>query len=87
MDRVFTRKTLLGDGLTDTMDSRSKSLDSNKYAQVFTNKSYFSCIYSMDSKKKVGDALRLFYQEFGVPERLIFNRSKEQSKPGTQFMK
>ena len=41
----------------------------------------------MDSKTKAGDALRLFCQEFGVPERLTFDGSKEQSMPGTQFMK
>ena len=41
----------------------------------------------MDSNKKAGDALRLFYQEFGVPERLNFDCSKEQSKPGNEFMK
>ena len=87
MDRVFTRKTLTGDWSTDTMDGRCKSLDGNKYAQVFANKAYFSRIYPMDSKTKAGDALRLFCQEFGVPERLTFDGSKEQSKSGTQFMK
>ena len=41
----------------------------------------------MDSKNKAGDVLRLFFQEFGVPERLTFDGPKEQSKPGTEFMK
>ena len=86
-DRMFTRKTLSGDWSTDTMDGRSKTLDGNKYAQVFANKSYFAQIYPMDSKKKAGNALRLFCQEFGVPERLTFDGSKEQSKAGTEFMK
>ena len=54
-----------------------KSLEGNKYAQVFANKAFFSCIYPMDSKKKAGDSLRLFPQEFGVPERLTFDGSKE----------
>ena len=69
------------------MGSRCKSLEYNKYAQVFSNNSFFSHIYPMDSNKKAGDALRLFYQEFGVPERLNFDGSKEQSKPGNEFMK
>ena len=56
-DRMFTRKTLSGIWSTDTMDGRCKSLDGNRYAQVFANKSYFSRIYPMDSKKKAGDAL------------------------------
>ena len=41
----------------------------------------------MDSKRKAGDALRLFCQEFGVPERLTFDGSKEQGQAGTEFMK
>ena len=41
----------------------------------------------MDSKKKLADALRLFYQYFGVPERITFDCSKQQSNPGTDFMK
>ena len=86
-DRVFTRKTLSGDWSTDTMDGRCKTLDGNRYAQVFANKAYFSCIYPMSSKKQAGDALRLFCQEFGVPERLTFDGSKEQNGKNTQFMK
>jgi hypothetical protein len=69
------------------MDGRCKSLEGNRYAQVFANKAYFSRMYPMDSKSKAGDALRLFCQEFGVPERLTFDGSKEQTKKGTEFMK
>ena len=61
-DRLLTRKTLSGDWFTDTMDGRYKSLDGNRYAQVFANKVYFSRIYPMDSKAKAGNALRLFCQ-------------------------
>ena len=86
-DRVFSRKTLSGDWSTDTMDGRVKSLDGNRYAQVFANKAYFSRIYPMDSKGKAGDALRLFCQELGVPEKLTFDGSKEQTEKNTQFMK
>ena len=86
-DRVFTRKTLAGVWATDTMDGRCKSLDGNRYAQVFANKSYFSRIYPMDKKSKAGDALRLFCQEFGVPEKLTFDGSKEQTGKNTSFMK
>ena len=75
-DMMFERKTLRGQWSTDTMDGRCKSLDGNRYAQVFANKSYFSRIYPMDSKRKAGDSLRLFCQEFGVPEKLLFDGSK-----------
>ena len=41
----------------------------------------------MDSKGKAGNALRLFCQEFGVPEKLTFDGSKEQTQKNTTFMK
>ena len=41
----------------------------------------------MDSKAKAGDALRIFCSEFGVPKKLIFDGSKEQTGKGTEFMK
>ena len=86
-DRVFTRRTLSGYWSCDTMDGRCKFLDGNKYAQVFANTSYFAKIYPMDSKSKTGDALRMFCQEFGVPEKLTFDGSREQTGKGTTFMK
>ena len=86
-DRVFSRKTLRGDLSKDTMDARNKSLEGNRYAQVFANKAYFSRLYPMDSKSKAGDALRLFCQEFGVPEKHTFDGSKEQDQPGIEFMR
>ena len=86
-DRLFSRKTLKGHWSTDTLDGRCKSLAGNRYAQVFANKGYFSKIYSMDSKRKAGQALREFCKEFGVPEHLTFDGSKEQCEKGTEFMK
>ena len=86
-DRVFSRKTLSGVWSTDTMDGRMRSLDGDRCAQVFGNESHCAKIYPMDSKSKSGDALRLFCQEFGVPEKLIFDGSKEQSGKNTEFMK
>ena len=86
-DRMFTRKTLAGNWSTDTVDGRCKSLDGNKYCQVFANTAYFSRIYPMDSKRKAGDALKFFCQEFGIPEKLTFDGSKEQIMTNTEFMK
>jgi len=41
----------------------------------------------MDSKSKAGDALRVFCEEFGVPEHLTMDGSKEQTNKGTEFIK
>ena len=62
-------------------------MDENHYPQVFSNKSYFSKVYPVDSKRKDGDDLKLFCQEFGVPEKLNFDGSKEKACKGTTFMK
>ena len=43
-------------------------------------------MYPIDKKSKAGDALKLFCQEFGVPESLTFDGSKEQNGKNTQFM-
>ena len=85
---MFARKTLTGNWFTDTVDGRCKSIDGNKYCQVFANTAYFfPRIYPMDSKRKSGDALKIFCQEFGIPEKLTFYGSKEHIIPNTEFMK
>ena len=84
---MFRRKLLEGDWFTDTLDGRTPSLSGNRYGQVFANKGYFACIYPMDSKSKAGDALKTFCTEFGVPDKLTFDGSKEQTGKGTEFMR
>jgi hypothetical protein len=71
-----------GNGLQTQLIGEEANHLKNRYAQVFVNKAYFSCIYPMDSKSKACDALRLFCQEFGVPEKLTFDGSKEQTMKG-----
>ena len=41
----------------------------------------------MDTKPKAGDALRTFFQEFGVPDKLTFDVSKDQGQRKTEFIK
>ena len=48
---------------------------------------YFSKVYPMDSNSKYGDALKLFCQQFGVPEMLNFDGYNEQACNGTKSMK
>ena len=86
-DCMFFRKTLAGIWSTDTMDGRIKSLQGNCYAQVFANKGYFSKVYPLGNKSEAGDALKTFCAEFGVPEKLVFDGSKEQTGKNTEFMK
>ena len=68
------------------MDGQYKSLDGNKYAQVFATDFHFLAVYPMESKGLAGDALKQFIAEFGVPDKIICDGSKEQTKRGTTFM-
>ena len=86
-DRMFYLKQLKGHWSTDTIDGRTISLDGNRYAQIFANVNYFAKIYPMDSKFKAGDAFRVFCKEFGIPDELTFDGSKEQVCKNTTFMK
>ena len=53
---------------------------------MFSNKSYFSKTYPIEKKSEAGDALKRFCQEYGVPEHLTFDGSKEQNGRNTEFM-
>ena len=86
-DRIHRLPRLQGEWFTDTVDGRTKSRDGNRYGQIFANGAYFATIYPMDSKAKAGDALRVFCKEFGVPETLRFDGSKEQTGRNTEFTK
>jgi hypothetical protein len=86
-DRMFERKRLRGMWSSDTMDGRVKSLDGNRYAQVFANGSFFAEIYPMATKRLAGMALKEFITELGVPDEMTIDGSKEQNSKGTEFMK
>jgi hypothetical protein len=86
-DRMFQTKRLAGMWASDTMDGRVKSLDGNRYAQVFSNGGFFAEVYPMARKVDAGIALKTFIMELGVPESLTIDGSKEHNSKGTEFMK
>ena len=86
-DRLYRLTRLPGDWCTDTLHGRTKSKAGNKYGQMFANNAYFAAIYPMDTKKKVGEALRVFCQEFGVPERRTMDGAPDQVGRNSEFMK
>ena len=86
-DRVFERPLLRGQFSTDTVDGRCKTMDGNTYAQVFATKDLFVAVYPMETKSMAGEGLRQFIHEYGRPEHLTFDGSKEQNGKKTEFMK
>ena len=85
-DRMYERPRIRCTVYTDTMDGQHKSLDGNKYTQVFAMDFHFSAVYPMESKGLAGEALKQFISDFGVPDMIICDGSKEQTKQGTTFM-
>ena len=71
---------------TYTMDGQVKSLDRNRYAQVFSNRTYFAEIYPMVKKADAGQEMKTFVMILGVPEELTVNGPREPNIPGTEFM-
>ena len=80
---MYEKPRLRGEWFTDTLDIRIISKDGNRYGQVFANRGLFAHIYPMDTKRKAGDALRTFCQEFGVPDKLTYDGSKDQGQRKT----
>ena len=65
---------------------RHKSLDGNRYAQVFANDSFFAVSYPMEKKSSAGQALKQFIAEFGIPDRIVCDGSGEQMGKRTEFV-
>ena len=53
---------------TDTMDGRVMYSDRKRYAQVFSNGTYFSEIYPMVKKSDMRKAIKTFVMELVVPK-------------------
>ena len=79
-------KRLNGAWSTDTLDGRTKSLDDNRYAQVFANKQYLAKLYPIDIKGKTCDTLKVFCGEFGLPDHLTFDGLGKQNGKHIEFM-
>jgi hypothetical protein len=59
------------------MDGQIKSIDGNRYTQMFANNSFFAEIYPMVSKKAAGLALKEVVIELRVPDKLTIDGSRE----------
>ena len=84
--RMYDRPRLRGVVYTDTMHGHFKSLDGNKYAQIFATEDYFTAAYQMESKSLAGDALKEFITHYGVPDKIIMDGAGEQTAKKSTFM-
>ena len=88
-DRQFGMKRLRGKYATDTLYPTARSLRSNIAAQIFSHKNGFSKPYFMKKAdgNHIGEALKDFVNDFGVPERLTYDGAPVQVGRGTTFQK
>ena len=68
------------------MHGHLKSLDRNRYAQVFATEDFFAAAYPMEAKSIAGDALKDFITEFGIPDKIVMDGAAEQTGIKTTFM-
>ena len=59
-EKMFRKKRIDSMWAYDTMDAQTKSLDGNRYDQVFSNGTFFAEIYPMARKVDAGIALKTF---------------------------
>ena len=71
----------------DTMDARVASIHGNRYGQLFATEYYFVDVYPIKQKTHCDDSLSEFITYYGVPIKMTFYGSKEQTMTGTDFMK
>ena len=76
---MYERPLLCGVVYNDTMHGHIKSLDGNKYAQIFATEDYFAAAYPMESKALADDALKEFITDYGVPDKIIMDGAGEQT--------
>ena len=86
-DRMFERPHIKGEIFIDTMAGRYKSLNNNRFAQLFVNNYFFDAAYPMEKKILSEQGLRELISDFEVLDRLVCVGSKEYTAKGTDFKK
>ena len=86
VDRMYERPRFRGTVYTDMMHGHYKSLDGNRYAQVFATEDFFAAAYPMEAKSMAGNALKEFIADFGVPDKIVMDGAAEQMGRKTTFM-
>ena len=88
-DRRYQLRRLDGKFATDTFFSKHKSLLGNTCTQLYSTKLGFNAPYHMSdaSGKQVGQSLKDFIYEWGVPGNLVFDGAMAQKGRSTEFMK
>ena len=88
-DRHHQYKRLDGKFSTDTLWYPSKSLNGNVACQVYSNKCGFNaiCHLTKANDENIGNSLKAFISEYGIPEHLTCDGASVQTGRHTIFQK
>ena len=86
---MYNLKRFRGKFATDTFYPEIKSLNQNTCAQMYSHKGGFAVCYPMTGEdgNSIGQSLKDFSQDYGVPEHLTFDGASAQVGQSTSFMK
>ncbi|KAG7369935.1 hypothetical protein IV203_027685 [Nitzschia inconspicua] len=77
-DRMFRYNWLTSNMFTDTLESGLKSVQQNKYAQIFVVPPNWTKAYAMKRKGDAHHCLSSLFHDIGVPEKMVMDGAKEQ---------
>ena len=80
----LNRKRLNAQFYTDHLLAKTKSLDGNTGAWVYTT-GKFTAVYPCEKRSEVGDTLRRFADDVGIPDRLKSDLAPEITGKHTEF--
>ena len=87
LDRMYEPKRLRWHMSSDTVDPRYVSIHGYRYCQVFANKSMFCVANPISKKSDCHIALKNFIRDYGAPDSMITDGSREQTSKGSDFSK
>ena len=80
----FNRKRLNGQFYCDHLVAKSKSLDGNTGAWLYTT-GKFTVVYPCGSRREAGDTLRRFADDVGIQDQVISNMAPELTGKNTEL--
>ena len=84
-DRMFSPHRLVGEMASDTMDPRCVGMHGETHCQVFGNKQMFCEAYPIKSKGDCDLALKKFITDYGAPDTMVTDGSREQTSRGSKW--
>ena len=77
---VLGMKRISGDVYTDTLIAKCKSIRGNKYCQIYVTPFHFMFARPIKLKEEAHLTLTEFFQEVGIPNRIIPDNAKEMTE-------